>query len=177
MELESGGEGPIKIGRSKEGKTVFANVADGTQDPREAHQNEAIFELTVTNKDGKKAFSRMKMIFVPATANIKGSRVIAQGEPLNLSFESNITGNVKYIWEIYAKDVDYSLIHYTSKTPDFTFDTAALPQGEYQLIGYIKRSGGKDFLDAKKIEKLTIIKKTLNQFDGTIRPNQLVTYN
>lgn len=157
MELTSGGNGSKKMGRSVEGKTVYADVADGIKDPRIPQQNEAIFELTVTNKDGKKSSSRVKMIFIAPTANIKGSRVIAKGEPLNLSFESNITGNVKYIWEIYAKDVDHSLVQYVSKTPDFAFDTATLPVGEYELIAVIKRGGGKDYVQAKKIEKIIIL--------------------
>ncbi|MEG3134243.1 hypothetical protein SC206_11780 [Rouxiella sp. T17] len=161
MELASGGEGPIKTGKSMNGKTVFAQVKKGINPPSVSQQNEAIFKLSVTNKEGKTSSSQVKMIFAAATANIEGSRVITQGKPLNVSLKSNITGNVKYIWEIYAKDANHSLVQYVSTTPEFTFDTARIAAGEYQLYGNIMRGVGKDFVAVKKIEKLTILKRNV----------------
>lgn len=157
MELSSTGSDLIKTGKLMEGKAVFANEVYGLQCPKVPYQKEAIFKLTVTNKDGKKSSSQVRMTFIPTTANIKGNRVIFQGKPLNLSVESNITGDVKYQWEIYPKNQNKPLVQRVSKKSEFFFDTKDMPEGEYELYADVSRGTGKHFVSVTKIERLTIL--------------------
>ncbi|KAB7895356.1 hypothetical protein GA565_04775 [Rouxiella sp. S1S-2] len=170
MELRELGDDPAQTGQSLQGKSVFAQVASNFKNNKIPTTNQAVFELTVVNKDGKTATDYVKMTFIPATASIIGSRVITQGHTLNLTAESNVPNAISYQWQISHRGAKESLYIKKNKTPDFIYNTKALPVGEYDVDVFIQTKSGRDSVFAEKLEHLTIVKEAVKP-DDEIKPD------